>query len=256
MPVPLRPVFVGHGSPENAVADNAYTRFLSAFAAARPKPRALVVVSAHWRTAGSFVTAKLRPDQLFDFYGFPDALYRLRYAPLGDPDLARLIAGAGLGVGLDPERGIDHAAWAVACRMYPDADVPLLEMSLDVRKPPSAHLELGAALGALKLDGVLFVGSGNLVHNLGDLAAAPDAPAFPWATAADAWIADRAEAGAAADLADYRRRLPDWHRAIPTDEHFLPLFYILGMAGRGGRLATLHQSMQHGSISMRCLETA
>lgn len=250
----MKALFAGHGSPMNALTESRHARFLRDYAAGLPRPRALVVVSAHWRTSGSFVTGAARPAQIYDFYGFPDELYRLRYAPPGAPDIAELIAAAVPGVTVDGRRGIDHAGWALAVHMYPAADVPLLELSLDIGLDEAGHFELGRRLGALAAEGILFVGSGNAVHNLRDISFDADARPFPWAVEADAWIGGRLAAGDAESLVAYRERMPDWRRAAPTDEHYLPLLYVLGMAAPGSAFATVYEEIQNGSISMRCME--
>lgn len=250
------PLFLAHGSPMNAIADNCFTAFLSTCAKGIPKPRAIVVISAHWQTRGSFITGSAAPPQLHDFYGFPDELYALRYAPPGSPAIAGLIHEAIGEIGIDPERGMDHAAWALARRMYPAADVPLLELSLDAGRSPRGHFELGRRLRALKGRGILFIGSGNLVHNLRDLSFDDDAAPFPWALAADAWLKDRLERGMIDELIDYTESFPGYRRSIPTDEHYLPLLYILGMHDETRPIKTLYEEIQNGSISMRCAGAA
>jgi 4,5-DOPA dioxygenase extradiol len=240
----------------NAVARNAYTRFLGAYAAAVGKPRAIVVISAHWLARGSFVTGAGRPEQIHDFYGFPPELYRIRYAPPGLPELAADIAAALPGIAVDPTRGIDHAGWAVAMHMYPEQDVPLLQISLDVNASERGHADLGRALGRFRDEDVLLVGSGNIVHNLRDVSWDEAAGPFPWAVEADAWIAERAEAGNLDELCDYRACMPGWRRAIPTDDHYLPLLYVLGMRRDDETARSVFAELQNGSISMRCFEVA
>ena len=254
----MKACFLGHGSPMNALADNAYTRFLGGYAASLGtgggRPRAVVVISAHWKTRGSFITGAARPAQIRDFFGFPDSLYRLEYAPPGDPELAAMISAAVPEIRVDGSRGIDHAGWAVARHLFPAADMPLLELSLDAGLDGAGQAALGRRLGALAPEGILFVGSGNLVHNLGDISMDPDAEPFPWAVEADAWLGDRLDAGDAAALVAWRERWPQWRRAAPTDEHYLPLLYILGMAREGRPPVTVFREIQNGSISMRSVE--
>ena len=162
----VNPVFIGHGSPMNAILDNSYSRFLSSYAQKIEKPKVIVVISAHWQTKGTYITGNQSPEQIYDFYGFPEELYRVKYAPHGAKAVAEMIAQEVDGITIDADRGIDHAGWAVVKHMYPDADVPLLELSLDVLKSNQQHFSLGSRLGALANSGILFIGSGNMVHNL------------------------------------------------------------------------------------------
>lgn len=250
----LKPVFIGHGSPENAIAENSYSRFLGAYANKIPKPEAVVVISAHWQTRGTFITSGRTPQQIYDFWGFPDELYRLEYAPGGSPETAALIANAGLGVSEDPERGIDHAAWAVMKHMYPAKDVPLLEMSLDVNKTEEEHFEMGKRLAKFCQNGILFMGSGNMVHNLRNISFDPKQKPFPWAVKADLWLKEAIESHEVEKLIHYREKMPEYRMSVPTDEHFLPLLYIMGMRAEGQSAGTLYEEIQNGSISMRSIE--
>lgn len=249
-----RPVFMAHGSPMNAIEENDFTAFLRGYGTSLPEPSGVVVVSAHWQTRGSFVTASPHPGQIYDFSGFPSELYDLEYAPQGSPETAAFLADAGLGIALDPERGLDHGAWTVLKHLWPDARVPVVQLSLDVDKSERAHYELGRSLSRLPDRGLLFLGSGNVVHNLRDLSFEADARPFHWAVEADAWIAARLDAGDDDALVGYRARMPDWRRAIPTDEHFLPLLYILGMRDGSRPARTVFAGMRNGSLSMRCVE--
>ncbi len=256
----FNPVFIGHGSPMNAAAANDYTKFLGTYAASIGKPEAVVVISAHWQTRGTFVTGSARPPQIYDFYGFPDELYALEYAPQGSPEIARLIAcgtGAGTpetGIRVDQSRGIDHAGWAVVKHMYPDGDVPLLELSLDANLTETEHLALGARLAPFADRGILFLGSGNIVHNLRDISFDDTEKHFGWAVEADRWITRQIETGNTDALVNYKTAMSDWRRSIPTSEHFLPLLYILGMNDSARHARTVYEEMQNGSISMRSVE--
>lgn len=238
----------------NAIADNEWSRFLGRYAASIPEPEAILVISAHWQTDGTRVTSGERPEQLYDFYGFPDELYEVRYAPAGKPDLADSIAGRIPGIELDGTRGIDHAGWAIASRLYPAGNVPLLELSLDRRKSEREHYEFGKALAPLGDEGILVIGSGNVVHNLRDIDFDEGAKAFPWAKATDGWIGERLAAGEIEQLIDYRRHMPEARRAVPTNEHYLPFLCVLGMAARPESIRTIYEETQNGSISMRSIE--
>jgi 4,5-DOPA dioxygenase extradiol len=250
----FNPVFIGHGSPMNAVADNRYTRFLRDYAQSIPRPEAILVVSAHWQTDGARITAGARPGQIYDFYGFPDELYALNYAPDGQAALARSISGRVPEIQGDEHRGIDHAGWAVVKHMYPDGNVPLLELSLDYGSSEFDHFELGKKLAFLADEGVLVIGSGNIVHNLRFVDVSDGATPFPWAQSADAWISEQVTRGNPGELIEYQQYMPDYRQAIPTSEHYLPLLYILGMATGAESAKTIFAEIQNGSVSMRSFE--
>lgn len=247
-----KPLFIGHGSPMNAIADNAYTQFLQNYALSIPKPSAIVVISAHWQTKGTYVTGNRNPEQIYDFYGFPDELYEIQYSPSGSTVMANEIAQQIAGIGVDITRGVDHAGWAVVKHMYPDQGVPLLELSLDLNKSEHEHFLLGKSLRRL-CDNVLFIGSGNVVHNLGDISFRENEKPFTWAVKADAWINEKITQNQFEPLIEYRTNMPDYKRSIPTNEHYLPLLYILGMKDEHDRIATLYEGIQNGSISMRSI---
>ena len=245
-------LFVGHGSPMNVLENNEWTRAIAACPARlEARPRAIVVISAHWQSKGTCITSSAHPEQIYDFYGFPDNLYGYKYAPAGDPALAAEIASAVPGMTADPKRGIDHAGWAVAKHMYPGADMPLLQISLDAQKTPGEHFLLAQKMAALRDRNILFIGSGNVVHNLGDIAFDGRDKPFPWAQKADAWMKEQILALATDRLIDYHKEMPDWRRSIPTNEHFLPLLYVLGMRKADEKPEFIDESIQNGSIAMR-----
>lgn len=243
-------LFIGHGSPMNALASNAYTRDLRAYAAMLPVPAAILVISAHWETSGTRVTAGTAPRQIYDFYGFPPELYAVRYAPQGNAALAEEIAALIPGALADAERGIDHAGWAVAMHLYPDANVPLLQMSLDTELTYEECVATGKRLAVLREQGVLIIGSGNLVHNL-RLISWEDEPYAEWALTADAWLRDAINARSIDALTSFREQMPEHTRAVPTDEHYRPLLYVLGAMREYDAVRFIHASIQNGSISMR-----
>ena len=247
----INPVFIGHGSPMNVIKHSRYTNFLADYARSISRPKAILVISAHWQTDGSRITAGAKPEQIYDFYGFPDELYAVRYAPPGDPDLAREIAREIPEIACDETRGIDHAGWAVVKHLYPPADVPLLELSLDYNRSEREHHALGKKLMGLCDRGILVIGSGNVVHNLREIDFDDEARPFSWAARADKWIGDRILGDGVNELIEYKACMPGWSQAIPTDEHFLPLLYILGMRAEGGPMRTLYDEIQNGSIAMR-----
>jgi 4,5-DOPA dioxygenase extradiol len=251
-------LFVSHGSPMIAIEDDPWGRALQEFGAREPRPRAAVVVSGHFEAPQPVrVTASERPETIHDFYGFPDALYRIRYGAPGDPALARRVAdrldAAGIAAALDPDRGLDHGAWVPLRFLYPDATVPVLEVSQPQAGSPERMLALGAALASLRDEGVAIVGTGGVVHNLRriDPSADADGRVAGWAREFDAWFAERLAAMDVEAIADYRRRAPHAALAVPTPDHFHPVFAVLGAAAPGERAATIHEGFRYGTISMR-----
>jgi 4,5-DOPA dioxygenase extradiol len=244
--------FLGHGNPMNALERNRYTDAWRAFGASVPRPRAILVVSAHWYIQATAVTAMPQPRTVHDFFGFPQELFDVRYDAPGLPSLCEEVADLAhpTWVGADVDSwGIDHGTWSVLRHAFPAADVPVVQLSINALKPLQYHLELGAALAPLRDAGVLVIGSGNVVHNLGgarrDL---PDA-GFDWAHRFD----ERATEVMLGDPADVGRL--DGHRdfplAVPTPDHFLPLAYVAGLAAAGGTTAdVLVDGYAYGSLSM------
>ncbi len=251
----LPALFVGHGSPLNCVADNAFTRDMRRLGEELPLPRAVLVVSAHWLTSGSFVTAGEQPATIHDFYGFPQELYELRYPAPGSAELAARVGELTGGVvAADAQRGLDHAAWMVLRNMYPAADVPALEMSLDLTLSERRHYELGRRLAPLRDEGVLMMGSGNIVHNLQRIDWNAEAQPTEWAVAFDAWAEAAVRDGRHDDLVDYLGRGPQALLAAPTNDHYLPLLYSLAWQQPGETAETVHMSFQHSTVSMRCFQ--
>ncbi|SEP46724.1 4,5-DOPA dioxygenase extradiol [Propionispora vibrioides] len=247
-------LFIGHGSPVNILEDNLYTKSLVKLGKRLPVPQAILVVSAHWQTEGSYVTASAQPETIYDFYGFPQELYQVSYACPGSPATADLVETVTAGmVCRDACRGIDHAAWAVLKHMYPAADIPVLEMSLDVNKSPCEHYELGKRLAPLREQGVLIMGSGNIVHNLRRARFSQlYGGAYAWTLAFDGLVEAALLAGDHDSLIHYEK-LPQAELAVPTDEHFLPLLYAAALQEADDTLKFTCKDMQNGSISMRGL---
>lgn len=249
-PKPMPVVFIGHGSPLNAIEDNPFSRSLVRLAHDLPRPRAILVVSAHWLTQGTRVTAEPHPKTIHDFGGFPHELYEIRYPAPGDPELAGEIAALA-GADADESWGFDHASWAVVRHMYPDADVPMLELSLDAFATPAQHFEMGRRLAPLRDRGVLVVGSGNVVHNLMAVRWEGDAEPYPWAVEFDAWVRERLLAGDDAALIGFESLGRTAQLAHPTSEHYLPLLYAAALRREGETVSFFHEGIDLGSVSMR-----
>ena len=246
-------LFVGHGSPTNAIEENEFSRAWADAGKSVPRPRAILCVSAHWETNGTEVTAASLPGTIHDFYGFPRPLYEVSYPVPGAPELARRVRETvrGARVRLDPDRGLDHGAWSVLRRMYPGADIPVVQLSIDHGKGPAFHYGLGKELAGLRREGVLIVGSGNIVHNLGVIVW--EDMAYDWAVAFDETVKRLILSGSHDAIVHY----PDLGRAarlsVPTNEHFLPLLYVLALQEEGDAIGFFADRVTLGSISMRSL---
>ena len=250
----LPALFIGHGSPMNALEDNAFTRGWRDVAAQIERPRAVLCVSAHWTTRGSYVSGATSPETIHDFYGFPQALFDVRYPAPGDVALARQIAQSvkSTPVQIDPTYGLDHGSWSVLRVMYPGADIPTLQLSIDVTRPGEFHYRVGQELASLRDEGVLVIGSGNIVHNLREFDFRNPTPA-PWAVRADTLVREKIAAKDHTQLARWRELGDDIARAVPTPEHYLPLLYILGMQRDGDALRIFNDTVQ-SSISMTSIQ--
>jgi len=255
-------LFVSHGAPSAALDDDAYTRALGGWARGRPRPRAVVVVSAHAEAFGPVrVNAASEPALIYDFYGFPAPLYDLRYPAPGAPDLAREIAGTLLEAGLEPvvdaQRGWDHGVWVPLRLLYPAADVPVVALSLPVPRRPEALLAMGRVLAPLRERGVLLLGSGGIVHNLHRLRMDDGAvPTEPWAAAFGAWVDERLDDRDVEGLVAYAARAPHADLAAPTSEHFDPLFFVVGARDGRDRVESVYQGFRYGSLSLRSFALA
>ncbi len=247
-------LFVGHGSPMNAIDDNEFSRTWVELGKSLPHPKGIVSISAHWETRGAYVTEMPQPRTIYDFYGFPPELYAKSYPAPGSPELAgqvrKLVTAAE--VKPDDTWGLDHGTWSVLTRMYPKADIPVVQLSLDRNQSPEYHYQVGRELAALREEGILILGSGNLVHNL--RLVQWDDKEFDWAVEFDAaatkWIIDRDHE----PLIHYEKAGRAAALSINSAEHFLPLLYILGTRVKEDKVTFYNGKVTMGSISMRCVE--
>jgi 4,5-DOPA dioxygenase extradiol len=246
-------VFFGHGSPMNAIETNGYTQAWRRIGNELGKPRAIVSISAHWYVSASAVTAGPRPRTIHDFGGFPPELYQVQYPAAGDAELGARIQEllSPVRVAADESWGLDHGTWSVLRHVYPDADVPIVQLSIDATQPPAFHHELGRALAPLRAEGILIAGSGNVVHNLRMYAWGRE-PASPydWATRFERQVQETIGSGDHKPLVDYQRLGSDAALSIPTPEHYLPLLYVLGARHPEDGVSFPVSGIEGGSISM------
>lgn len=255
-PSPRMPVlFLGHGSPMNAIEENDFVRGFREVAATLPRPRAIVCVSAHWETRGTRVTAMPQPRTIHDFSGFPPELYRVHYPAPGDAGLAAEVRGLARKTLIEDDHawGLDHGAWSVLRHLFPLADIPVVQLSLNTELDPAGHLALAAELRALRERGVLIVGSGNIVHNLGLVAwdkLNVDGYAYGWAEEARTTINELILKGDTGSLATIRSRGKAYALAIPTPEHYLPLLYTMGLRTERDDVRLFNDAHVGGSLTM------
>lgn len=247
-------VFFGHGSPMNAIDDNAVTRDWQAIGRQLPRPRAILCVSAHWLTRGTAVTAMPAPKTIHDFGAFPQALFDVRYPAPGDPALAERIRTllAPLPVTLDQNNwGLDHGCWSVLVHAYAAADIPVVQLSMDVDLRPAQRFELGQRLAALREEGVLIIGTGNIVHNLPRMDwSSPDSPPYPWAKRFHDYICTAVREDRPQHVIEFASQGEDARLAAPTPDHFWPLLYILGARAPSEPVRLESDYLQHSSLSM------
>lgn len=248
-------LFLGHGSPMNAIEENEFVRGFRKAGQELPKPRAILCISAHWETLGTFVTAMENPRTIHDFGGFPKALYEVKYPAPGSPELAAVVSETvtKTQVGMDHAWGLDHGAWSVIKHLYPDADIPVIQMSLDYNQPPQYHYDLARELSALRSKGVLIAGSGNMVHNLGMVAwdrLNEVGFAFDWALEASEKMKKAIVAGDHASLIGFRSQGRAFDLAIPTPEHYLPLLYTLALQDKNEEVSLFNDRPVAGALTM------
>ena len=252
----LPSLFVSHGSPMLALEDSPARRFLQDLGRNLPRPKAIVVISAHWETMGGVAVGLVqRPETLHDFGGFPEALYHISYPAPGAPQTALraaiLLEQAGFAVGREPSRGLDHGAWVPLSLMYPDADIPVAQVSLPHALTTAEYRRMGRALEKLREDEVLIIGSGSLTHNLSEFRGGPIAAPVPsWVSYFAQWMHGRLAERQFDRLLDYRNQAPFAVRNHPTEEHLLPLFVAMGAAGDAPIAESLHASYQYRVLAM------
>jgi 4,5-DOPA dioxygenase extradiol len=253
MDMMLPTLFLSHGSPMHALEPGAVRGVWKRIARALPRPKAILIASAHWETDIPALTGSAKPETIHDFYGFPEPLYQIRYPAPGAPGVAaravEMLEQGNFKAIADPGRGLDHGAWSPLLHMYPEADVPVVQVSVQTPLGPKHHFDLGRALAPLASERVLIIGSGHMTHNLRERRGEGAAP-LPYVRDFQAWVNERIEQKDFDALNDYRARSPGGARAHPTDEHFLPLFVALGAAGHDYRAERLYDGIETGSLAV------
>jgi 4,5-DOPA dioxygenase extradiol len=243
-------LFIGHGTPMNAIEDNQYTMNWRAIADKFPKPKAILAISAHWYTRGSWIIDDANPKMVYDMYGFPDELYKVVYGAKGAPELAHLTQELiKSDVKIDNSWGYDHGTWSVLCRMYPEADIPVYQLSIDSNASCKAHFQIGQQISALRENGVLILGSGNVVHNLSKISWEMDG-GHPWATDFDNYIKNKISLKEYENVINYKTAGESSELAFYTPDHFYPLLYVLGASKEDDKLTIFNDSCTLGSLSM------
>lgn len=245
-------LFLGHGSPMNAIEENEFSRGWKTIGKSIPKPNAILCISAHWETKGTFITAMDKPQTIHDFGGFPDELFAVQYPAPGSPALAmetkKIVTKIDLG--LDEKWGLDHGAWSVLKHLYPQADVPVIQMSLDYSQGPQYHYELAKELSALRKKGVLILGSGNMVHNLRMIDWKNPNGGYEWAQEANSKFKNLIQTGDHQSVVKYATLGKSVELSVPSPEHYLPLLYILGLKQKDEKISFFNDKTVMGSISM------
>ena len=256
-------LFIGHGSPMNAIQDNIFSDKWKNLGRTLPTPKAILCISAHWLTKGTFVTAMEQPKTIHDFGGFPQALFNVQYPAPGSPTLANETKNIvqKTNIGLDHEWGLDHGCWSVVRQMFPDAQIPVLQLSIDYHKPGEYHYALAKELASLRKKGVLIIGSGNMIHNLSLISYPAGEPqdmnksghiefGFDWALEMDAWFKEKILKQDHNALLDYKKLHKEGHLAIPTPDHYFPLLYILSLQEKQEEATLFNDVCVMGSLSM------
>ena len=246
-------IFIGHGSPINAIESNEYTKAWQLLGQELPKPKAILCLSAHWCIEETVISNLEQPQLIYDFYGFPDELYKIKYPVIGSPELAKqvkeLLAPI-VTVEYNNDWGIDHGAWVPLKWLFPEAEVPVVQLSINYNQTARFHYQIGKALGVLREQGVLIMASGNIVHNLNTISFDDEEP-YSWAIESDKIMADLIEAKQHKKLLDFRNLGEAVNLAIPTPDHYLPLLYILGLQKEKEKMISFAEGVAYKSISMR-----
>lgn len=250
-------IFLGHGSPMNALADNEYTRALSALAVTLPQPKAILMISAHWMTENTSVTHMESPKTIHDFYGFPKELFAVQYPAPGSPALAREVQQTVNDPKIvldDSAWGLDHGTWAVLKYVFPKADIPVVQLSMDMTRDADFHFNLGKKLRPLREKGILIMGSGNIVHSLRHIDWNENAPPLPWVSEFDSWVKGKVDARNFEDLVQFPLPTEAGKLSVPTSDHYFPFLYILGAAQKEDNIEYIFEGFQNASMSMRCVK--
>jgi 4,5-DOPA dioxygenase extradiol len=253
MPDLIPAIFFGHGNPMNALLKNVYTDGWTSIGNSIPRPKAILAVSAHWYLPAMAVTASIAPRTIHDFGGFPQELYEVKYPAPGSPELARRVQEllAPVSVSLDESWGFDHGTWSVLCHVFPEADIPVVQLSIDDRQPPQFHHEIGKRLSPLRDEGILIIGSGNIVHNLHTYAwGKHGVEPFDWAVRFEKQARELLLTGDDRRLAAYEKLGRDALLSIPTPEHYLPLLYVSAVRREGEPVSFPVEGVDGGSVSM------
>lgn len=243
-------LFVGHGSPMNAMEDNIYTKTWKDIAGKIPKPKAILAISAHWYTKGTRINDIEKPEIIYDFYGFPEELYQVNYKVMGSPKTAHITRDMiSKEVITDNTWGIDHGTWSVLCRMYPEADIPVYQLSIDSSAPAETHYKLGREIRSLREEGVLIMGSGNVVHNLSRVNWDIEG-GYPWAIQFDEYMKEKILNRKHLEVINYQSAGDISNQAFQTPDHFYPLLYVLGASREEDKITVFNDSCTLGSLSM------
>ncbi|MEI8203155.1 MAG: 4,5-DOPA dioxygenase extradiol [Bacteroidota bacterium] len=254
--VKMPALFIGHGSPMNAIENNEFTRTLTKLGKTLPKPKAILCISAHWMTKGTFVNISPNPKMIYDMYGFPKELYEVQYPAKGSPETAKETQDLATKTKVldDTKWGYDHGNWSVMKHLYPDADIPLFQMSIDYDKPMQYHYDLAKELKDLRNKGVLIVGSGNITHNLGRVDfSGLDAPVQDWAQEFDTKVKQYIDTENHQALINYSEMGKSASLAVPEPSHYIPFMYTLGLQGKGEASSYIYEGFHYGTLSMRAV---
>mgnify|MGYP002133226467 CR=1 FL=1 len=249
-------IFLGHGSPMNAIETNDFTEMLASLGRKIAAPKAVLCISAHWLTKGSWVTCMPHPKTIHDFYGFPQALFDIQYSAPGSPELADLVKTIVHYPYIQSDNetwGLDHGTWSVMRHVYPEANIPIVQLSIDLDQPADYHYQIGVQLRVLREQGILIVGSGNIVHNLSKIIWGHNPKPYAWAIEFDEWVKSKLMVGDINALLSQYLGSEAGRLSVPSPDHYFPLLYVLGAADAQDELKFEYEAIQNGSISMRSL---